>query len=93
MHGIKDRRENVIKKTIHTITHCTPNKIKLFLWDAYILSKRMEEAFYKVYGPCAICTSSGRLRQYNNSSLSHMNAASTEEIQAEYTVVYIKEVE
>lgn len=64
--------------------------MNIFLSDASMLSKMMEEACDKVYGACDICAPRGRSHQSNNISLSNVNEAFNEEIQADYTVVYIK---
>lgn len=84
------RREVGMVKKVHRLTHATSEEMKRLFKDARMGNRKVCEACDKVYEACDICTSSGRPHNSKKISLTHVNEGFNEEVQADYTVVYIK---
>lgn len=90
MSGNQNLREVTSVKKRHRLTHSIADEMNKIYADAS-KSKKIEEACEKVFNACDICTSSGRPSHSNNISLSHINEAFNEELQEDFTMVYIRE--
>ena len=85
------RRELNMVKRVHRFSHSTATEMKELFKDASLLSGGIGKACDKVHRACDICASTGRLKDKEKVSLTHVNEAFNVEIQADYVIVYIRE--
>lgn len=81
--------KNSLKK-IHGFTHATDSEMKSILEHAGLLSQEMSRACDVIHSACDICASTGRPATRKKVSLSHVNEAFNESVQADFLVVYIE---
>lgn len=79
---------NMVKK-IHRFTHATADEMIDILKDAGRLTPDVKLNCERVYASCGICAKTGRPFIRRKVSLTHVNEAFNEELQADYVVVYI----
>lgn len=79
-----------LAKRLHRFTHATADEMKRLLSDADQLTDELKKACEKVYDACEICISSGQPKPRRKISLSHINTAFNDEIQADFVTVMIR---
>lgn len=74
---------------IHRFSHAHSDDMKAILQDAGRLDAETKQACDDVLNSCPVCVTTGRPAQHRKVSLTHVNAAFNQELQADFTVVYI----
>lgn len=74
---------------IHSFSHAHPDDIRAILKDSGLLTRDSSRACDEAVASCIVCTSTGRPAQHCKVSLTHVNSAFNEEIQADFVMVYI----
>ena len=77
------RQEINTVKQVHQFTHASSNETRRLLDDANMTTAGVVKACEKVAQACEICASSGRPIDMKKVSLSHVNEAFNQEIQAD----------
>lgn len=77
-------------KRLHRFTHATTNDIQRLLSDAGKLTGHLEGAYERVYDACDICAATGQQKPRRKVSISHINTAFNDEIQADFVTVHIR---
>lgn len=80
---------NLVKK-VHRYTHMTAEEMREFFREAGILTDGLSEAADRVHAACDICTRTGIAVERRKISLTHVNEAFNEEVQADFVTVYIR---
>lgn len=80
---------NMVKR-LHRFTHATSDEMQRILSDGGRLTEVIENACDKVFQACDICTSTGAPKSRRKISLSHVNTAFNDEIQADFVTVNIR---
>lgn len=76
-------------KNIHRFTHATFEERKHLLKHAVTFTNELSEACDTVFDSYTICASSGRPKHKCYISLTHVNEAFNQEVQADFTLAYI----
>lgn len=88
-HGLRIDK-NAIKK-IHRFTHASADEMKSILKDADKLSPELSDACDMICNACDICASTGRPAHRKKVSISHVNEAFNQSMQADFLVVYVSQ--
>lgn len=75
---------------IHALSHAHSDDIKAILRDAGRLDAEASRACEEVVQSCVVCASTGRPAQHRKVSLTHVNSSFNQELQADFTIVYIQ---
>ena len=87
------RAPMVFAKHVHRLTHAVPDEIKSLCHDAGILEPRLAQATDLVDNSCGICAPNGQPLPSRKVSLTHVNEALNQEIQADFTFEYVRKVQ
>lgn len=90
MANIHGRKELSLAKKIHRYTHATATEMKHIYHTANQLTEPLAQAFDKVYTACEICCSEGRPFHAKKISISHVNEAFNQELQADFFWITIQ---
>lgn len=85
------RQELNMVKRVHRFSHATSKEMQSLFKDANLDSQVIANACKKVHEACDICASTGRPKDKKKVSLTHVNEAFNNEIQADYVIVYIRD--
>lgn len=80
---------NMVTK-MHRYTHATAEEMQNIFDDARIINKDVDAACRKEFEACDICASSGEPQKKKKISISHVNEALNQKVQADFTVAMIK---
>lgn len=85
----KHRTLNIVKK-LHRFSHASSSDMACLLESAGYKDNNLKDICERVYNSCDICASSGRPSHMRKISVSHVNEAFNEELQADFLVAYIR---
>lgn len=80
---------NAIKK-LHRFTHASASEMNQLLEDANVSDHATMELCRKVFKACDVCAQTGRPSAKKKISISHVNEAFNQSIEADFLVAYIK---
>lgn len=75
---------------MHRFSHAHSDDMKAILSDAGRLDEGAKRACEEVFKACPICATTGRPAQHRKVSLTHVNEEFNQELQADFTIAYIR---
>lgn len=88
--NITSRPQINLAKKIHCYSHETSTEMKGLLADAGMMTMEMCEACDKVSRSCAVCAETDIPATYKKISLTNVNRAFNQSIQAYFVIIYLK---
>lgn len=85
----KHPSRNIVEK-IHRFSYASSGEMQKFLPEARLAGSEVEKEIQAIYDSCLSCALSGRPFNRRKVSISHINEAFDENIQAYFTVIYVQ---